>query len=334
VIYERGKFYWYQFQVNGQRISGSAGTTNKVEALRREAERRTRAAGNPAENGKHRFSDSFPEFLQWSAAHVKPTTQKRYKVSGKRLQAFLGPLKLSEMSTAHVERFKSERSGECSNAAVNRDVACLRTFRNWCLRIGYSVGQCVFTLLPEGPGNMRIVSHQEQLMYTEHAQAPLGDIATIVVETGMRPGEVYAMQGEHINLNGRYVCIPSGKTAFARRTIPLTDAAYAVLGRLWKPGRLFEGKAIEQITIRAHKKLCERLGFDFRLYEFRHTYGTRMAMAGVDLMTLRELMGHSSITITQRYCHPTSEHKKAAVAKLEEWNSSHKKATCGKHAIQ
>src|SRR6267378_6510176 len=51
------------------------------------------------------------------------------------------------------------------------------------------------------------------------------------------------------------------------------------------------------------------LGLDFRLYDFRHTYGSRMAMAGVDLMTLRELMGHSSITITQRYCHPTPEHK-------------------------
>jgi integrase len=56
------------------------------------------------------------------------------------------------------------------------------------------------------------------------------------------------------------------------------------------------------------------------LIDFRHTYGSRMAMAGVDLMTLRELMGHSSITITQRYCHPTPEHKLAAVAKLVEYN--------------
>lgn len=63
------------------------------------------------------------------------------------------------------------------------------------------------------------------------------------------------------------------------------------------------------------------MGLDFRLYDFRHTYGSRMAMAGVDLMTLRELMGHSSITITQRYCHPTSEHKLAAVAKLAEYNA-------------
>jgi integrase len=55
----------------------------------------------------------------------------------------------------------------------------------------------------------------------------------------------------------------------------------------------------------------------FRLYDFRHTFGSRMAMAGVDLPTLRELMGHSNITTTMRYIHPTPEHKRAAVEKLE-----------------
>lgn len=39
-------------------------------------------------------------------------------------------------------------------------------------------------------------------------------------------------------------------------------------------------------------------------------------------MTLRELMGHSSITITQRYCHPTPEHKRIAVAKFAEYNEA------------
>jgi integrase len=101
------------------------------------------------------------------------------------------------------------------------------------------------------------------------------------------------------------------------------------------PGLLFPVKAVHQIVMRRHKALCRRLGFDFRLYDFRHTYGSRMAMAGVDLMTLRELMGHSSITITQRYCHPTPEHKLAAVAKLAEYNeAATKKPQSQTEAIQ
>src|SRR5262249_6304349 len=136
-----------------------------------------------------------------------------------------------------------------------------------------------------------------------------GILGDVLILKGLAPAWSF---DEAQNLDGRYIFIPSGKTRFARRTIPLTDKAYASLGRLWKPGLLFNGKVPHQKVMRSHKTLCERLGFDFRLYDFRHTYCSRMAMAGVDLMTLKELAGHSSITITQRYCHPNPEHKKEA----------------------
>jgi integrase len=58
----------------------------------------------------------------------------------------------------------------------------------------------------------------------------------------------------------------------------------------------------------------------FRLYDLRHTFGSRSAMAGVDLSTLKELMGHSDISTTMRYVHPTPEHKRMAVDKLERFN--------------
>ena len=179
----------------------------------------------------------------------------------------------------------------------------------------------------------------------DQADSLLADVATIIVETGMRPGEVFAIQGNHANLEGRFVFIPSGKTKSARRTIPLTYRAIEAISRRMPiscrqyatkdglkmsaagsfkgdPGLLFPAKAAHQIVMRWHKAACKRLGFEYRLYDFRHTYGSRMAMAGVDLVTLRELMGHSSITITQRYCHPTPQHKVAAVAKLVEYNEA------------
>jgi len=53
----------------------------------------------------------------------------------------------------------------------------------------------------------------------------------------------------------------------------------------------------------------------------RHTFGSRSAMAGVDLPTLKELMGHSNISTTMRYVHPTPEHKLEAVRKLENFNA-------------
>jgi integrase len=359
VIYKRGKTYWYQFQIDGKRIRASAKTTNRQVALQREAARRLACANGRGVSKRNlgKFQDVFAEFLVWAANHVKPRTHQRYGVSGKRLGAFFANERLHEVDTARVAAFTLERSRECSNAGLNRDLACIRTFLNWCIRMGYLAEKPYIKLLPEGPGNMRIVSHEEERAYLDQADSLLADVATIMVETGMRPGEVFAIRGNHVNLEARYVFVPSGKTKFARRTIPLTLRANGAVARRMPiscrqctknglkmfaigsykddPGLLFPAKAAHQIVMRRHKAICKRLGLDFRLYDFRHTYGSRMAMAGVDLMTLRELMGHSSITITQRYCHPTPEHKLAAVAKLVEYNeAATKKPQSQTEAIQ
>jgi len=325
VIYKRGGFYHYQFQINGKRYRGSAKSTNKAEALRLEAERRIACLANPEqplENGEKLELDvAFDRFLAWASHHIKPRTHQRYRVSAKRLVAHFGAIRIERMNTQAVEGFKSVRSSECTSAGVNRDLACLRTFRNWCVRMNYPIGRFHVQLLPEGPGNIRIVSDEEERIYMDHADPILRNVSTIMIETGMRPGEVFGAHGEHVNLDKRYILVPTGKTRFARRTIPLTNRVLGVLETLWRPGKLFDGSVPHQVVMRCHKAVCKRLGFDFRLYDFRHTYGSRMAMAGVDLMTLRELMGHSSITITQRYCHPTPEHKVSAMERLEAYNA-------------
>ena len=68
--------------------------------------------------------------------------------------------------------------------------------------------------------------------------------------------------------------------------------------------------------------VARSIGLDFRLYDLRHTFGSRAVMAGVDLPTLKELMGHSTITMTMRYIHPTPQHKKEALKKLENFQQS------------
>jgi len=53
-----------------------------------------------------------------------------------------------------------------------------------------------------------------------------------------------------------------------------------------------------------------------RIYDLRHTFASNLVMAGVDIITLKELMGHKDINMTMRYSHPTPEHKKQAVNRL------------------
>lgn len=77
---------------------------------------------------------------------------------------------------------------------------------------------------------------------------------------------------------------------------------------------------------KAHLQALQEAKIDppFRIYDLRHTFGSRSAMAGVDLATLKELMGQYQISMTMRYVHPTPQHKRQAVRKLEEFNNDAK----------
>jgi integrase len=328
MVYKRGRIWWYCFIINGRRYRGSTELSNKAAALQVEAEKRLEVARGIQEVTRLSFGDAFSLFLSWAASHVKPKTHQRYQVSGKRLGASLGDLPLNKITARDVESFKGVREKECSGAGVNRDLACLRHLLNWCVHHDY-IRKSPFKgvrMLPEGPGMMRILTHEEEALYLSYASQPLKDVAVLMLNTGMRPDEVFHVRGEDVNLEQKYIFIPNGKTKFARRTIPLSQEAFEMLQKRVKPGYLFPHKndpSKPMTCLRSHRRVLRDIKLKFRLYDLRHTFGSRMAMAGVDLPTLKELMGHSTIAMTMKYVHPTPEHKIAAIEKLTSHNFGH-----------
>ena len=136
------------------------------------------------------------------------------------------------------------------------------------------------------------------------------------------------MRKEDVNLELGFLRIPAGKTAFARRTIPLTPLAREVLAtRILRANSEWLFPAPNNATRplssarKAHEAALRRSGIQphFRLYDLRHTALTRMAMASVDLPPLRELAGHANIHMTMRYLHPTPAHKKNVRVQFEDF---------------
>src|SRR6266496_712441 len=58
---------------------------------------------------------------------------------------------------------------------------------------------------------------------------------------------------------------------------------------------------------------------NFTFHDLRHTFGTRLADAGVDVVKIKELLGHASIVTTMRYMHATDRGKRGAITVLSEY---------------
>ncbi len=145
----------------------------------------------------------------------------------------------------------------------------------------------------------------------------------LTINTGIRRGELINLTWSNVNLTQAYITIAgeitkSGKT----RHIPLNEEALITLqqwhnqsdGQLVFPNK--DGKPYNN-WLKSWKSLLKKANIDhFRWHDLRHHFASRLVMAGVDLNTIRELLGHSDLKMTLRYAHLAPEHKIQAVAKL------------------
>lgn len=151
----------------------------------------------------------------------------------------------------------------------------------------------------------------------------------IALNTGMRPSEQYCLTWDRVDLFGRLVTVARGKNGKVRH-IPINSealAAFKVLIRRSPSGLcpVFANLNGERLVGYKHwfNQAVERAGLvDFTWYCLRHTFASRLVMAGVDIRTVAELMGHKTIQMTMRYAHLAPEHNLAAVERLISFNSS------------
>lgn len=262
----------------------------------------------------------------------------------KTLKRFFRGKYLDEITSEMVEDFKSARKLEriqwannrfVTGATVNRALTTLKLLFHQAERSGYAVKNPVVgvSMFREPLDSMRVISFEEQAAYLAEASQPLHDIAKIILDTGMRPEEVFRMRVENLDFKLKAIFNPHGKTKAARRTIPMTDDARSLLELRVKeatklgtpyvfPSPHYVQRPIGSVK-KAHSAAAERANIKrhFRLYDLRHTFATRAVASGTDLPTLSSLLGHASILMTMRYVHPAAEQKRTAMEKFEKFRA-------------
>jgi site-specific recombinase XerD len=158
--------------------------------------------------------------------------------------------------------------------------------------------------------------------FTDHVKP----LILLSINTGCRRGELFDLTWENIDLDRRILTV-TGATAKSRRTrhIPLNREASSVLLN-WRAqseeqsGLVFineQGKRFDRANSSWRRLLKDAQITGFRWHDMRHHFASRLAMGGVDLSTIRELLGHSDYSMTLRYAHLAPKFKLKAVEVLD-----------------
>lgn len=211
-LYKRSnsKYYWFKFYFNGELIQKSSQVTNKRDALTVESAYRTQLAlgkiGILRQVKAPTFTKAVDDFLVWSKIEhaEKSNTYRRYYFSAELLKKYFGNVKVDKIQKKDIEDFIVWRSGQTSRKT--KDFITRETINNELLTLKIILKRLVNEdILRKNPAqtvkqlkandrNFHVITYDEEKLYLLAAPQPLQDVAILMLETGMRCGEVYRLR--------------------------------------------------------------------------------------------------------------------------------------------
>lgn len=239
----------------------------------------------------------------------------------RRILAVLGDIPLAEVSSKAITQVKVTLGMDKSNATVNRYMSNLKTVLNMACREWEIIDRVPYIkMFKESPGRIRVFTKAEaKEIYRVLGKSgrPLHkDVAKLVLvalDTGMRLGELVVITwNENIDLDLKQIRLFADQSKGAARTIPLTNRATETLRVALRQGRSGPFTHIrKEYVSRTFKWIKDQLGIDndpeFLFHACRHTCASRLINHGIEMVTVRDMLGHSSIKVTERYAHTAAK---------------------------
>ena len=320
--FKRGRAWYVRGTVRGVHVYETTGTADKAKAeeyrARREAEVYDRSIGG--ERGHHTFGEAVLIYLQAR----QPGASYRYSTIRPLVDHF-EKWPIERITQSAIDDYIKDHHQKAAPATIIRSVvtpmtAVLRTAakRGWCAVPSFERPKVTTP-------KTRWLTEEEATRLIEASAPHLKPLIIFFLNTGARLSEALRLDWSDVDLKARKAAFHETKNGTSRG-VPLNDDAWMALANLpHRKGRVFltqkgrpyrDSNGMGGSPIRtALKAAARRAEIDnFKgAHALRHTFASRLVMAGVNLRTVAELMGHKSITMTMRYAHLSPDHLKSAV---------------------
>lgn len=272
----------------------------------------------------------FADFAERYLNDYAKTSKRSWKTDAsylKPMKEFFGDVFLSSIAALDIEKFKTRRLEDgVTRSTVNRCLAILRRMLNLAIDWGYleeSPMRKVGLFPVKDNLKERILDREEEPRLLESCSEHLRAIVITALSTGMRRGEILGLKWDDADFQNRVLKVEkskSGKQRFIEMNSPLFSLMRELRVKNPQAGHVFlnpkTGRPLADVKT-AFKAACRRAGIKgLRFHDLRHTFATRLVEAGVDIVTVRDLLGHSSVRLTERYTHSRNELKRRAVEAL------------------
>jgi integrase len=327
-VFKKQSVYWIDYYVQGHRKRERIGPDKRLaETVLRK--RKVEIAEGRFLERQQPVTTTFDELKDAYLAYAKNNKRSwsRDATSLRRLVEVFGGKRLTEITPAGVERYKSGRLASVTiygrhprPATINRELACLKEMFNVArkglivLKAGVPPQNPVSAVkfLDEQNVRDRVLTPEEFQRMLHASPDYLKPVLICAYYTSMRKGEILGLTGDRVDLKGGFIRLREADTKTSeRRSIPIGRELREVLESLpialdpqgTRVPYVFtrQGKPIKSIR-EIFSRVCRETGLsDVVFHDLRHTATTNLRRAGVDALTAMKITGHRTMAVFKRY---------------------------------
>jgi integrase len=310
-------YWWISYtDATGRRIRRSSGTENHADAKAEEQKLRSQSHTTRRKSGGSvDVSTILAEYLK------RDRLSPRNKSIARALADHFAGSDAVSLDSAAIYAYVDHRRHLVSDSTIRRDLTLLSAAINeYNKRHGTHLPNPTRSAdVREPEGRVRWITTEEAERLISCASPVVADFIKIGLYTGMRSGEILGLTWDRVDFERSTIRLESVHTKTKRsRTIPLHPTAKAGLKSCKKRWPESAYVFVIDSVKKGFAGACKRAGIsDFHPHDLRHTCASWLVQKGVSLYEVRDILGHSSIKLTERYSHLAPENLAGAIAKLK-----------------